>query len=245
VRAHVRVFLLALGLFSGCATNGGDTPAVQYAFDSRTLVYDTLVLEFESSGAAVENVRIEGAGDAAVEGLKMMLAAPLGCLGGGIGAPLCLAAAPFFPAWLAIRSQEPAISRREMQALAEFLDTTRFDERLQASVAEQAALAALPVRDAANAVGRIVRLRLELAPMEFHHSGYKNGSIDVIQRYLFQLLGPDGAILTELRGRQHSNYDVDDWSLEDAAELRSSLDEWIAHIADGGIRLLTPGPDCP
>ncbi|MEQ8485090.1 MAG: hypothetical protein RIB46_12075 [Pseudomonadales bacterium] len=220
----------------GCAGAGPEQAGAGSTFDSRRLVYDAVVLDFRQAAATARGVGAEAAGDGAREGAGMMLAAPVGCMQAGMLYGLCLAMAPLFPVLAASRVQDPADSRRELESLAEQIDTADLQRRFAAQVLQRAAAAELPLAESEDGGGRVVRLGVELGTMRLEHSGYRGGSITVTQPYLFTLTGADGQVLTSISGARSRDFDVDEWWADGSVDLETTLTRWIESIAEEGLR---------
>lgn len=235
-RYRVVVAALCGVALCGCASGGQKLAGAESQFDSRTLVYDALVLDFHQALEAARGVGAEGAGDGAREGAGMMLAAPVGCMQAGMFYGLCLAMAPFFPIMAASRVQDPEASRRELESLAEQIGAADLQQRFVALVRHRAKAAQLPVAESAQGDGRVVRLAAALGMMRLEHSGYRGGSITVTQPYRFTLIGADGQVLTSVSGERSRDFDVDEWWADGSVELESTLTRWLEGIAEEGLR---------
>jgi len=226
--------LLALGVVSGCG-GGVRDHASEPEFESVTLDYDVLELEFLDPPAAVNSVEHETGAEAAGEAASMILFSPIGCMQAGMFYGLCLAVMPIMPFVAASRVQDPAESVRQLEELARAVDAYRLPERFGDAVRQRIVDEGLPLVDQAGPDQHAVRLQVLLGAMRLEHDGYEHGDITVEQAVEFVLRGPDGSILHRLSDTRSGRFGIGEWQARDGAELRFRLDQWLAGMVEAGV----------
>lgn len=225
--------LLFLVLAAGCADTGQPTIPVS-TYDSRTLVYSGVVLEFVEPGVGSQEVALDGAGDGMAEGARMMAVAPLECFRGAdpYTAAFCIGLAPFFPFLSAARVQDQEISLQQIDALYGHLESLNVYQQFREEVERQADAASLQVAE--HPADDTARLRAWLGPISLLHDGYKGGYIQVDIPYRFELIAPGGEVLTTISDQDGGKFDVDTW--QDETEPDRSIARWMKHSVAEGLR---------
>ncbi|MEL7184882.1 MAG: hypothetical protein AAFN50_00430 [Pseudomonadota bacterium] len=215
----VPLFIL---LTAGCASAPPPEPVA--AFHSRDLAYTHVALEFIAPGAGSQSVALTDGGDGMAEGAKMLAVAPVECLRGAdpYTAAFCIGLAPFFPFIAAWRVQDEAISIEQLETLYEYLAAFDVHSRFADELRRQAATAALPVVDEANADSVI--LRVWLGPTTLIHSGYKDSDIGVSMPYRIELINAAREVLVTIAGEFSDDFDVNTW--QDENEPDTALTRW-------------------
>lgn len=226
--------LVAAALAAGCATQ--PPTGEKFQNDARALTYDALTLTFSSPLSYQQEIEINNSREGAAEGLKMMAAAPLGCLQGGMFAGICLAAAPFFPIIAAANVQETSISRAEMAAFANAVLNFDIDTQLRAALHQRLTAERVPLVEPGSAeYGNLVDLRITLAPMVLEHSGYKNGSITATLPVELSVIDRDGRLLSQHTQQLFGRFSQKEWQGEGNTRLHYDLKRWIKMIARNGL----------
>ena len=226
--------LLAAALIVGCAAQ--PPTKEQFQNDARALTYDALTLTFSSPLSYQQDIEIKNGREGATEGLKMMAAAPLGCLQGGMFAGICLAAAPFFPIIAAVNVQEESISRTEMEAFANAVLNFDIDTKLRAALMQRLAAERVPLIDQGTAVpGNLVDLRITLAPMLLEQSGYNNGSITATLPDELSVFDRDNRLLAQHTQRLFGRFSQNEWQGEGNTRLHADLKRWVRMITRNGL----------
>lgn len=225
----------ALALVSACA----GTPTVESSFpediagDMHHLTYDVVAVNVESSMESQQSLAIEGGGQAAKDGFKLMAQAPIGCLGGGVFAGACYALMPFFPVITMARAENPALAREELETLYGRIEDYGLHAKLEERLLERMATEKLPQADvrAPDPDSRLIAVNVFTSPMQLQHSGYKKGYIDVTIPYTIEVTDRAGQVLARKSGKVSRDFSHD----ERDAELYSTLDVWLDLIVETGI----------
>lgn len=235
-RLHTAALLIAAVATAGCSSAPPlehQPPPIDIAGDAHHIAYDALRLEIDAPGNKTLSVETDGSGEAVAEGFRMMAAAPLGCLQGGMYAGLCLAMAPFFPFIAAARVERPEVVQADLRFRYGQVESYDLRRHLEAGVLRRLGEQGIPlVADEDHSDARnVVTLRLSIPPIEVEHSGYKGGSVDMTLPYIVELLDGDGNVLTRNSDKKYSYING---KVEPMA-LYARFDQWVDSIVEASV----------
>jgi hypothetical protein len=233
-RATVTVFAL-LTLISACGTTKTLAPPLpnDVPGEMQHLVYDVIAVNVETSSESRQTLGVEGGGQAAKEGFKLMAQAPIGCLGAGMMAGFCYAMMPFFPIITTVRAEEPEIARDALESFYARIEAYELHEKLESRLIARLQAENLPVTEPGSVESgeRLITLNVYTSPLELQHSGYKNGYIDVTLPYTVELTDGAGNLLARKSGRATESFAESSRS----TTLYPKLDEWLEKMVEQGI----------
>ena len=177
--------------------------------DPHDLAYTAIDLRVEELSERDLDVEVDGRGAATKDGFKMMAASPIGCLGAGIYAGLCYGAAPFFPIIAAARAEDADIVQLELAAFDAQLAAYRLPRRLHNKMADLLDDERLPLATSGAGVPGTVSLNFVIHSLGAQHSGYKNGTIALVFRYVLELKNSDGQLIARRRDAARMNFSHD------------------------------------
>lgn len=223
--------LSSLLLLSACGTYEPLTHGLpdEIFVEPHSLTYSAIDVRVEAPSERDFAVEVDGRGAATKDGFKMMAASPIGCLGAGIYAGFCYGAAPFFPIIAAARAEDADIVQLELAAfdaqLAAYGLPRRLHSRITAFLDDQRVPVA--TAGAGNSVPGTVSLNFVIYSLGTHHSGYKNGTIALIFRYVLELKDADGQLIARRRDAARLNYSSDYLQ----PQMYRELDDYIERIS--------------
>lgn len=177
--------------------------------DPHDLTYTAIDLRVELLSERDVAVEVDGRGAATKDGFKMMAASPIGCLGAGIYAGLCYGAAPFFPIIAAARAEDADIVQLELAAFDAQLAAYRLPRRLHDKMTDLLDDERLPLVSSGAGVPGTVSLNFVIHSLSAQHSGYKDGTIALILRYVLELKDADGQLIARRRDAARMNFSHD------------------------------------
>ncbi len=177
--------------------------------DPHDLTYTAIDLRVELLSERDVAVEVDGRGAATKDGFKMMAASPIGCLGAGIYVGLCYGAAPFFPIIAAARAEDADIVQLELAAFDAQLAAYRLPRRLHDKMTDMLDDERLPLVSSATGVPGTVSLNFVIHSLSAQHSGYKDGTITLILRYVLELKDADGQLIARRRDAARMNFSHD------------------------------------
>jgi hypothetical protein len=198
--------------------------------DMHQLDYDSIAVNVETSFESVQTLGVEGGGQAAKAGFKLMGQAPIGCLGAGMMAGICYAMMPFFPIIAASRAEDPEIAREELASFYSRIEEYDLHEKLESRLIERMAIEKLPIlkSEAVASTNRLVTVSVFTSPMRLQHSGYKKGYIEATLPYTVELSDESGQILARKSGKVSEDFIQSSRSVT----LYPKLDEWLETIVE-------------
>ena len=224
-----------LALTAACGTTQTTAPPLpnDIAGEMHHLAYDSIAVNVETSFENVQTLGVEGGGQAAKEGFKLMAQAPIGCLGGGFYAGLCYGMMPFFPIIAAARAEDPEIAREELGDFYSRIEDYDLHAKLESRLLERMSAENLPLAtpESDGDSDRRITVNVFISPMELQHSGYKNGYIDVALPYTIELTDGKGDILARKSGKATEDFSQSSRS----ATLYPRLDEWLETIIETSV----------
>ncbi|MDA0994650.1 MAG: hypothetical protein O3A13_13605 [Proteobacteria bacterium] len=232
---HAVASFVLLALTSACSTNQTLAPPLpnDIAGEMHHLAYDVLAVNVETSIESEQTLGVEGGGQAAKEGFKLMGQAPIGCLGAGMYAGLCYAMMPIFPIITAVRAEDPEIAREELGEFYARIEDYDLHATLESRLLERMAVENLPAVEPGS-VGpgnRLITVNVYTSPMELQHSGYKKGYIDVTLPYTIELTDGSGKTLARKSGKASEDFARSSRS----TTLYPKLDQWLETIVETSI----------
>lgn len=230
---------LFLGLIACLIIGCAQEPTINKPVDWRNPLppYETIEFQLISPRTHQAEVTHQTRGDGAKEGWKMMAAAPIGCLQGGVFAGICLAAAPFFPILAANNVQDLSVSEQELERVAKDILDFNLEQKLNERFTQQIHQEQLaPYQPKISDPSRKLLMRLTLAPMQLKHSGYKNGDLDVSMPYEISLIDAQKRTLAQTHGEGWLRVRHSEWEKSGTLPMFLRLESWIDKIAQKSFR---------
>jgi hypothetical protein len=224
-----------IALASGCGTTQlpKSPPPDDIAGELHHISYDSVLVDVNMPYASDQSLDTEGKGAAAKEGFKMMAAAPVGCLQGGLFAGACLAMAPFFPIIAAARAEDPAKARLETETFFASIEEYDLHRKLTERMVGRLVSERLPLADehAVETGKRPVTINVHVGTLDLDHSGYKNGSIELALPYTVELTNDKGVVISRKSGKVHDDFPNSSRS----GVIYPRLNEWVDQIVEESV----------
>ena len=233
-RIPTAILLITSILLGACASTRpleADLPEEVFG-DPQTLTYQAIRVAVQVPGEIRLRSDVSGRGAATKDGFKMMAAAPIGCMSGGIFAGVCYGLIPFFPLIAAARAEDPDLTRSRLEAFQAGVENYGIEDRLRDRVERAVESEQLPLlRDVPlGSESGVVTLNVALHFLDITHSGYKDGGTTISLAAAFELLDSSGQVLARRRSSGSVYFSSDSASTELAQDLDALLDNAVSGL---------------